>query len=206
MIGWIRPARLGVRQMKTALQASFQWYALRVQAKYEGRVSFTLRAKGYEDFLPLWRKRRKWADRVKESDVPLFPGYVFCRIDIGERLLPILTTPGVMGIVGAGRVPIAISDEEIATVQAIVSSGLPSRPIPFVTVGCRVLVECGPLAGIEGIVVRADKKYRLIVSVQLLQRSVEVEVDRDSILPMVQRLSPRSESAIGKLSAGQNIA
>jgi transcription antitermination factor NusG len=176
------------KKMNATLAINLEWYALRVYSKYEGRVSIALRAKGYEEFLPLSRKRHHWRDRVKESDAPLFPGYVFCRVHIGERLLPILTTPGVMGFVGAGRVPTAISDQEIAAVQSIVNSGLPSRPSPFVCLGSVVILEDGPLKGIEGIVVRTDKECRLVVSVSLLQRSVEVEVERDWIRPVSQCL------------------
>ena len=81
------------------------WYALRVQSKFESVVSIALRGKGYQEFLPLYRSRRRWADRVKELDLPLFPGYLFCRFDVHDRLLPILTTPGVVCIVGAGKTP-----------------------------------------------------------------------------------------------------
>jgi transcription antitermination factor NusG len=114
----------------------------------------------------------------------LFPGYLFCRFDVHDRLLPILTTPGVISIIGAGKTPIAVSDQEIASVQAILRSGLPARPWPCLTVGCRVLLERGPLAGIEGIVLNVDKAFRLVVSVPLLQRSVAVEIERDWVRPL----------------------
>ncbi len=147
-------------------------------------ASATLRGKGFEEFLPLYRSRRRWSDRVKELDLPLFPGYLFCRFDVQDRLLPILTTPGVISIVGAGKTPVAVSAEEIAAVQAIVRSGLPAQPWPCLAVGSTVFIERGPLAGIEGIALNVDKAYRLVVSVPLLQRAVAVEIERDWVRPV----------------------
>jgi transcription antitermination factor NusG len=162
------------------------WYAIRVQAKFENVASAALRQKGFEEFLPLYRAKRFWSDRVKELDLPLFPGYLFCRLDISERLLPVVTTPGVLGIVSAGRNPLSISDQEIALVQAVVRSGLPTTPWPALSAGSLVLIEHGPLAGVEGLVLDADKKCRLIVSVSMLQRSVAVEIQREWVRPLAQ--------------------
>jgi len=160
------------------------WYAIRVRSKYESVVSTTLRSKGYEEFLPLYRLRRRWSDRVKTLDLPLFPGYLFCRLDVRDRLLPVLTTPGVVRILGAGKTPIPIADEEIAAINTILSSGLPMQPWPFLSVGSRVYIERGPLAGVEGIIVNMEKTFRLVVSVTLLQRSVAVEIERDWARPI----------------------
>ena len=167
------------------------WYAIRTQSKFENLVSAALRGKGYQEFLPLYHSRRRWSDRIKELDLPLFPGYVFCRLDVRERLLPVLTTPGVLAILGAGKTPVPVSDDEIAVVQAIVRSGLPARPWPCLTSGSRVLIEYGPLAGLEGIALRVDKIFRLVVSVHLLQRSVAVEIDRDWVRPIPDASGPR---------------
>jgi transcription antitermination factor NusG len=167
------------------------WYALQIQSKLGGLASATLCGKGYEAYLPLYRSRRRWSDRLKQLDLPLFPGYLFCRFDVRERL-PILTTPGVMGIVGAGKSPVAVLDEEIEAVRAILRSGLAAQPCPFLRVGSRVYIECGPLAGVEGIVTNTDKVYRLIVSVGLLQRSVAVEIDRAWARPISDSMGPRA--------------
>src|SRR5580693_1239738 len=128
------------------------WYAIRVQAKFEKIASAVLRQKGFEEFLPLYCAKRMWSDRVKQLDLPLFPGYLFCRLDLSERLLPVVTTPGVLGIVSAGRDPVSISDQEIALVRAVVRSGLPAMPWPALSAGSLVLLERGPLAGVEGFV------------------------------------------------------
>jgi transcription antitermination factor NusG len=183
-------------QMTATICKPNSWYAIHVQSKSEARVSAALRGKGYEEFPALYRGQRKWADRVKESEFPLFPGYVFCRLNPSERLLPVLTTPGVRNIVGAGSVPIAIADEEIAAIQVIIRSGLPSKSVPFVNVGCRVLVEAGPLKGIEGIVISTDKKHRLAISVELLQRSVVVEIEQQWARPALNHIGPQSVAAI----------
>lgn len=165
------------------------WHALQVRANFERHVATALHAKGYIEFAALYRAQRKWADRLKESERPLFPGYVFCRFDPKERLLPILTTPGVLAIVGAGSSPISIPDEEITAIQAIVRSGRPLKPTPFIDVGCRITIGTGALAGIEGVVIREGSKYRLVVSVELLRRSVLVDVDRDAVSPVLDLIS-----------------
>ena len=160
------------------------WYALRVQSRLSSLASTTLRGKGYEEFLPLYRSRRKWSDRIKELELPLFPGYLFCRFDVSDRLMPILTTPGVIGILGAGKTPVPVDIEEIEAIRAILRSGLAAQPWPLLRVGAKVYIERGPLAGLEGIVINTDKVYRLIVSVSMLQRSVAVEIDREWARPI----------------------
>ncbi|HEY1754113.1 MAG TPA: transcription termination/antitermination NusG family protein [Bryobacteraceae bacterium] len=184
---------------------NWSWYALQVLAKCESRVSIALRGKGYDEFPALYLGQRKWADRVKESEFALFPGYVFCRLNPSERLLPVLTIPGVRKIVGAGSVPIAIADEEIAAIQAVIRSGLPSTSVPLINVGARVLVERGPLKGIEGIVLSTDKKYRLAISVELLQRSVVVELEREWARPISNQNGPQSIGAVAGLAQPPRI-
>ena len=167
------------------------WYALRIQSRLSGLASVTLRGKGYEEFLPLYRARRRWSDRVKQVELPLFPGYLFCQFDVNDRL-PILTTPGVIGIVGAGKLPIPVDLEEIEAVRAILRSGLAAQPWPLLCVGSKVYIERGPLAGLEGIITNTDKVYRLVVSVSLLQRSVAVEIDREWARPINHGMGPRA--------------
>jgi len=171
---------------------NLSWYAIQVRSKLGSVASTTLRGKGYEEFLPLYRSRRRWSDRIKELDLPLFPGYLFCRFDVSDRLMPILTTPGVIGIIGAGKTPVSVDDEEIEAVRAILRSGLAARPWPFLRVGSKVYMEAGPLVGVEGIITNTDKVYRLIVSVRLLQRSVAVEIDRAWARPISDRMGPRA--------------
>ena len=181
----IQPARL-------TRSDTLSWYAVRIQSRLGSVASATLRGKGYEEFLPLYRSQRRWSDRIKELELPLFPGYLFCRFDVSERVLPIMTTPGVIGIVGAGKTPVPVDDEEIETIRAILRSGVAAQPWPFLRVGSKVYIEGGPLAGVEGIITNTDKVYRLIVSVSLLQRSVAVEIDREWARPIAYGMGPRA--------------
>ena len=188
------------------------WYAIRMRSKFEQVASTTLAGKGYEQFLPLYSSRRAWSDRSKELDLPLFPGYLFCRFDAQERILPILTTPGVISIVGAGKIPVPIPDEEIAAIRTVIRSGLHAQPWPHLAVGSGVVIEKGPLTGIEGVTLDAGKRYRLIVSVPLLQRSVAVEIERDwvrpiSTLPISTTTAARPvSSAAGRYSTTGTVA
>jgi transcription antitermination factor NusG len=161
---------------------SFPWYALQVRPRFEKLVASTLLNKGIEGFLPLYRKRSRWSDRIKEVELPLFPGYLFCRFDINHRL-PILITPGVMHVVGIGKTPHPVENGEIEALQAVVISGLQAEPRSFLNVGEKVRIEIGPLAGIEGILLALKGSRQLIVSVNLLQRSVAVTIDESWVVP-----------------------
>lgn len=152
------------------------WYALRVKPQHEKAVATALQTRGFEEFLPLHRSRRIWSDRIKELQLPLFAGYVFCRFEI-EWKTQILRTPGVRSIVSFGKKPAAVRDSEIESVKTLVGSGLPLHPWPFLKVGQAIRIEHGPLRGVEGIVLELKDAWRVIVSVTLLQRSVAVEVD-----------------------------
>lgn len=171
------------------------WFALNTKFMYEDYVSRQVRGRGYEVFLPVYKCRRRWSDRVKELDLPLFPGYLFCRFNPSERL-PILTTPGVIQIVGVGKTPIPIDDDEIAAIQIASESRLVREPWPFLQIGQRVRVECGPLCGVEGILLNLKGRHRLVLSVTLLQRSVAVEVDSAWVSSISQKSTASTGSAI----------
>src|SRR6516165_6650566 len=142
----------------------------------------TLRGRGYELFLPLYKCRRRWSDRYKEIELPLFPGYVFCQLNPLNRL-PVLSIPGVVHIAGVGQVPLPVDAAEIVAIQTAIRSGLPRQPWPFLQIGHKVRVEYGPLCGIEGILLRFGSHQRLVLSVVLLQRSVAVQVDESWVQP-----------------------
>lgn len=173
----------------TGPDAEERWYAVRVRSRCEKLVAGTLENKGYEEFLPLHKVRRQWSDRVKVSERPLFPGYVFCRFPVVNRL-PILTTPAVVGIVGIGPEPLPVEDEEIASLKSLVRSGFPSEPCDFFGSGDRVRVVAGPLAGLEGVFLSSTSGDRLVVSVSLLCRSVAVELEAGSVAPASSPLTP----------------
>lgn len=160
-----------------------RWYALRTKPKHEKCVAEHLEGKGYEQFLPLYQSWHRSSGRLQRVLLPLFKGYLFCRFDPSQRL-PILITPGVYIIVGRGKEPEPIPDEEIARIQTSCTSGLQVTPWPYLERGDLVRVECGPLQGLEGIFVNEKNTCRLVVSVEMLQRSVAVEVDREWVRPI----------------------
>jgi|SRR5579875_161111 len=159
------------------------WYAIRARPHCEKVVSCALRAKGYDEFLPQYCRRSQWSDRVKEVDVPLFPGYVFCRSITGGRPL-LVTTPGVIEILKFGTEFALISDAEIEAVKAVLRSGACIEPWPYLREGhwCRVMR--GPLSGLEGIFIQKKKAYRVVLSVEALCRSIAVEIDQVSVTPI----------------------
>lgn len=159
-----------------------QWFALRVKSRFEKSVASVLGFKGYEHFLPLYRTRHRWSDRFKSVEVPLFAGYVFCRIEVEQRL-PLLMIPGVLHFVGTGKVPMPIDEAEVAAIQAALRSKLPLEPWPWVESGKRIRLESGPLAGLDGILVQTPEQDRVVVSVSVLQRSVAMEISSPWLSP-----------------------
>lgn len=163
------------------------WFALGVRPRAERIVSQLIRDKGFEEYLPIAKSVCRPSDgQVQKHRSPLFPGYLFCRMDLANRM-PILTTPGVNSIVGAGKKAIAIKDEEIERVRQVVSSGLPVKSRPGVERGQAVRIETGPLRGVEGVVLRHKDDLRLVVSIQLLNRAVEVVLSPDWLAPIQSR-------------------
>jgi len=159
------------------------WYALWVRSRHEKSVTEILQNKGVETFLPLCKSRRRWSDRIRDLELPLIPGYVFCRFDRKHRI-PILATPGVVQIVGAGKTPEPVDEIEMESLISAARSGLHLQLWPFLKAGQRVLIEEGPLRSLEGILVTTKGKDQLIISVTLLQRSVAITVDRRWVRPI----------------------
>jgi transcription antitermination factor NusG len=149
------------------------WYAVRVKSNRERVTSLALSGKGYAVFFPECRRPGG------RTESPLFPGYIFCRFDVRNRL-PVLSLPGVVHIVGLGRTPVPVDEREMESLRIVVNSDLPVTPEPALAVGQPIRVERGPLAGAGGIVVGLGPR-RLVVAISLLQRSVSVELDRDWI-------------------------
>ena len=160
-----------------------RWYALHVRSRHEKVVEKGLRGKGYAVFSPFYRTMRKRVDRIVEIDVALFPGYVFCHFDSNHRL-PILVTPGIVGVVGLGNKPEPVDDSEIASIRTVAMSGRPIQPWPFLRSGQRIRLHSGPLMGAEGIFLRVKDEYRLVVSIMLLQRAISVVIETDAVAPM----------------------
>jgi len=162
------------------------WYARTIKPRHERTVSQYLRDKGLEEFSPVYRARRRWSDRWKEVELCLFPGYVFCRFSYEERLR-VLGTPGIHSIVGFAKTPAPVPDAEIAAIQTMVRSGRRIEPWPHLRAGERVRIEEGCLEGLCGALVREKDRWRVVVSVELLERSVAVEIDREMVTPLPGR-------------------
>jgi transcription antitermination factor NusG len=164
-------------------QSQKRWFAVRVKSNREKIIASMVQNKDVEAFLPLYNSRRRWSDRVVSVELPLFTGYVFCRLNPDHRM-PILTIPGVLHFVGVGKTPMPIDDSEIGAIGAALRCGLWAEPWPFLEVGQRVRLDHGPLQGVEGFLVEANKRNRVVVSVTLLKRSVAVEIERDWVTPL----------------------
>jgi transcription antitermination factor NusG len=160
-----------------------RWFAVRVKSRCEKVVAQMAEGRGFEEFLPVYRSRRRWSDRQQEVELPLFPGYLFCRLN-PEHRLPLLTIPGVVHMVGIGKTPVPVDDAEMAAIQSAVQSGLSAEPWPYLEIGDRVQLVAGPLTGLEGILAASDKQQRIVVSVTLLRRSVAVTIERDWVRPL----------------------
>jgi transcriptional antiterminator RfaH len=172
--------------LKAIIMTEALWYALRVRTRSEWMVEGNLEHKGYETFCPMYKLRRQWANRIRTADRPLFPGYLFCRFDIRMRL-PILTTPGVSLIVGPGKCPEPIPENEIEAIRTLVKSGASYEPCAYLTAGQLVEIQHGSLSGLVGLVTEVRSEFRLIMSVDLLMRSVSVEIDRTWVKPIADR-------------------
>jgi transcription termination/antitermination protein NusG len=157
-----------------------EWYAFRVRPRHEKSVALQLREKREECFVPLVRQSRRWANRLTHLELPLIPGYVFCR-SMRFGLLPILKTPGVVDVLRIGNSPVPIPSEEITALERAIRAALPIEPCPYVEIGQKVEIRSGPLAGVCGIVTERRNSKQLVLSVKLLRRSVLVHVELASI-------------------------
>jgi transcription termination/antitermination protein NusG len=158
-----------------------RWYAVYTCANREKRAASEISRRSVESFLPLYRTARRWSDRRVQIEVPLFAGYVFVHLALCDRL-KVLQVPGVVRLVGFGGLPAALSDEQIDTLRAGLK-GLRPEPHPFLTVGRRVRIKGGPLAGMRGVLLRRKGRFRLVISIDLIQRAIAVDADLADVEP-----------------------
>ncbi|MGA7625821.1 MAG: UpxY family transcription antiterminator [Candidatus Acidiferrales bacterium] len=159
------------------------WYAVQTCANHEKRVRQQLDLRVVETYLPVYESVRQWKDRRVRRELPLFPGYVFVRLALCDRLR-VLRTPSVVRIVEFGGQATALPDQEIETLRRGLTRELGVEPYPYLKVGRRVRVRTGPLQGLEGILVRKKNRSRFVISVDLIKRSVAVEIDMAELEPM----------------------
>ena len=168
-----------------------RWYAAYTCANHEKRVREQLEQRSVESFLPLYETIRRWNDRRMRLQLPLFPGYLFVRIASVDRLR-VLQVPGIVRIVGFNGQLTALPDQEIESLKKGLASGIQAEPHPFLTTGRRVRVNRGPFEGTQGILLRRKGKQRLVLSVELIMRSVVIDVDIADVEPVISTASYRS--------------
>jgi transcription termination/antitermination protein NusG len=156
------------------------WYAAHVRSRHEKRVADQLSGKNVDFFLPLYTAKHRWSDRTTNVEIPLFPGYLFVRIDLKERL-KVLEVPGVLRFVSSGASAIPLDDSEINILRQGLAARLKAEPHPYLKVGTRVRVKAGPLAGLEGVVERSKDSWKLIISLHLIMRSISVEISATDV-------------------------
>jgi transcription antitermination factor NusG len=177
------------------------WFALQVRTRWESSTAVLLSGKGYQTLLPTFKARKRWNGKVREVNAPLFPGYVFCKFRAQKRL-PIIVTPGVLAVVGRGRIPLPVDDAEISAIQTVVSSGFRAEPWPYLEVGQKIRIEGDVLSGLEGILINFKGNHRIVVSVSLLRRSVALEIDRSCVKPVGPVRSPAPKPSTRPLLQG----
>jgi len=169
------------------------WFALQTKPRNERQVERRLAHKGYECLLPTYRQKRRWSDRIVEVELPLFPMYVFCRFN-PSALGKAISTPGVTCIVGFGGQPAEVKAEEIEALQLLAQNSLLREPWAYIPDGTLVQVETGPLTGAHGIICSGKDRRRLVISVTLLQRSVAVQLDENTVVSVVE--APEKSKAV----------
>jgi transcription antitermination factor NusG len=159
------------------------WYATYTNPRHEKLVAQQMLVRQIDCFLPLYKSVRRWKDRRKQLELPLFPGYVFVRISLRERLR-VLTLPGVIHLVTFNGKPAVLPESEIESLREGLSKNAIVQPHPYFKVGRRVRVLAGPMSGIEGILTRRKDKFRVVINIDLLMQSVAVEVDESDVRPV----------------------
>jgi transcription antitermination factor NusG len=162
---------------------ALHWYALRTRSRHEKLVRDQLAAQGVEPFLPLIERARQWKDRRKLVAFPLFPGYCFARFPVSLRVV-VLSTTGVVQVLGNRDGPVPVPDAEIEAVRRLVTSTLPYDPHPYLREGMQVEVIRGPLAGVRGILLRKGTRARLVMGVTLIHQAASVELDALDVAPV----------------------
>src|SRR5580698_4072792 len=170
------------RPSRTA-EAPQQWFAAYTRSHHEKCVAEQLHARTVEHFLPLYQTVRSWKDRRKRMELPLFPGYIFVRVPLQERLR-VLVVPGVVRLVGFDNRPVALPDGEMEALRTLLTRRLRTEPHPYLTVGRKVRIMRGALEGMEGVLIRKKGRVRLVLSIDLIRQSAMIEVDSVDVGPI----------------------
>jgi transcription elongation factor/antiterminator RfaH len=173
----------GVPDTLTAAYLRPQWYATYTRSRHEKRIAQQLERKQVEFFLPLYEAVRQWKNGKARVEFPLFPGYIFVRIPLKERL-QVLEVPGVVRLVGFNGLPAPLPQADIEIMRDALRKGIEAAPHPYLKVGTRVRIKSGPLEGLQGILLRKKGKPRVVVSVDLIMRSIAIDIDSTEVEPI----------------------
>jgi len=159
------------------------WYAGYTAARHEKRVADHFAQRGVEHFLPLYETIHRWNNGRHRVQLPLFPGYIFVRIALQDRLR-VLEVPGFVRLVGFNSLPVSLPEADINSMREALTKGVLAEPYPYLTVGTRVEIKNGPLQGMTGILLRRQNRCRVVISVDLIMRSMAVEVEASDVAPL----------------------
>ncbi len=173
----------GVEDALTAAFLQPQWYATYTRSRHEKRIAEQLSGKHIEYFLPLYETVRQWKNGKARVEFPLFPGYIFVRIPLKQRL-QVLEVPGVVRLVGFNGMPAPLPQSDIEIMRDALRKGIEAEPHPYLKVGARVRIKSGPLQGLEGVLLRKKGKPRVVVSVDLIMRSIALDVESQEVEPV----------------------
>jgi len=165
-----------VDDLTAAPTTQARWYAVYTCANHEKRAADQLASRSVEHFLPQFESVRRWKDRKVLLQMPLFPGYLFVHMASQERFR-VLQVPGVVRLVGFNGSPTPMPEQELLRIREFLGQGWRAEPHPYLQAGRRARVVRGPLAGLEGIVLRRKNRNRLVLSFDLIQRSMAIEID-----------------------------
>ncbi|MGA2960423.1 MAG: UpxY family transcription antiterminator [Candidatus Korobacteraceae bacterium] len=185
--------------LSQAIHFEPRWYAAYTYARHEKRVAEHLQRIGVESYLALHTATRQWNQRRAQVELPLFPGYVFVRIPLAERLR-VLSAPGVAYLVGTGGQPVPLADEDVEPLRDCLSQKLQAEPVAYLSAGRRVRVVSGPLSGLEGVIVRREGDTRFVVSIELIMRAIAIKVEGLDL----ELIEPSAMPAQGTLRVGRN--
>jgi len=173
---------------KNEAASTLSWYAILSRSRHEKVASAALTKSGITTFLPIVSQVRRWSDRRKIVEMPLFPGYLFVQIpNSSEAQLQVLKATGVAQFIGNRQGPIPVPDKEVAAVNAVLRAQVECSPYPFLRVGQRVRIRGGSLEGIEGILIAHESASKLVISIEIIQRSLAVSVYNFDVEPVLER-------------------
>src|SRR5580765_184332 len=181
---------------ENTVQSQMLWYAGYTASRHEKRVAEHFAQRGVEHFLPLYETIHRWNNGRHRVHLPLFPGYIFVRIALKDRLR-VIEVPGFVRLVGFNSLPCPLPEVDINRMKEALNKGVLAEPYPYLTVGTRVEIRNGPMQGMTGILLRRQNKCRVVISVDLIMRSMAVEVEASDVVPI-----RKSASSIGQDAAG----